>query len=208
MSQGYYSLIQYCPDLDRGESLNLGVVVYCQERSKLVLRMAENNQRIEQVFGDQDGMIDHARLAIRNRIELGSFRTVDDLDRFIGERANAIQLTPLRWMKILNLEQDATALFYRLVEKQDPVGAALRDRLNNRDLKLTGLFARGRTVPEIAGQLALHPGSVRRRLRVCMRRLELTGRMQLIALMLTNRTLATAVDLALSQPTRDPYERK
>ena len=34
-SKGYYSLIQYCPDLGRLEAANVGVLLFCPERGFL-----------------------------------------------------------------------------------------------------------------------------------------------------------------------------
>lgn len=33
--KGYYSIIQYCPDLSRFEAANVGVLLFCPERAFL-----------------------------------------------------------------------------------------------------------------------------------------------------------------------------
>jgi hypothetical protein len=39
-TKGYYSIVQYCPDLSRGETTNIGIVLLVPERGYLSARNA------------------------------------------------------------------------------------------------------------------------------------------------------------------------
>ncbi len=126
--RGYYSLIQYCPDLSKAESVNVGVLLFCPEVKFIGARTSSENTRVRRFFGT--GTFDPARLqaakkAIEARLRLcrDDFRTVDDLNRFIETRANELLITPPRPMKVLNPEADLDALFKELVggrARQEP----------------------------------------------------------------------------------------
>jgi hypothetical protein len=114
--KGYYSLVQFCPDASRLEGVNIGVVVYsCRERV-LKVQISRSNQRIRKFFGNQDwAFVNRAKRAVENQLNSRSFPTVAELEAYISKRANAIQLTPLRPMRVSNLENDALDLQERLV---------------------------------------------------------------------------------------------
>lgn len=117
--KGYYSLIQFCPDPSRLEGINIGVLVYSSETGKLEFRLTQSNQRIRKVFGQQDwNFLDRVRESVQSRLQLEKFETVADLESYISKRANVVQLTPLRSLKIGEIEQDASALYQRLVEPE------------------------------------------------------------------------------------------
>src|SRR5438046_2093048 len=114
--KGYYSLIQYCPDLSRLEAANVGVLLFCPEPHFIDARTASSNQRVRRFFGSDDrdwDRINEAKAAIEDRLKAEGehFRTLEDLERFIGTRANEIQLTPPRPIKVFNPAQDLEALF-------------------------------------------------------------------------------------------------
>ena len=72
-SKGYYSLIQYCPDLARLEAANIGVILFCPERGFLRAKTAQGNDRIRRFFGSQDNdwtQINAVKNAIINRLEV------------------------------------------------------------------------------------------------------------------------------------------
>ncbi len=50
-TKGYYSIVQYCPDLARGEATNIGVVLLVPERGFLRSRMVRDNARVRHMFG-------------------------------------------------------------------------------------------------------------------------------------------------------------
>jgi hypothetical protein len=58
---GFYSVVRFCPDSDRGEAVNIGVIVGAPALG-LRLRMAEQNERVERWFGTK--AVDGARLTL------------------------------------------------------------------------------------------------------------------------------------------------
>jgi Protein of unknown function (DUF3037) len=119
--KGYYSLIQFSPDPSRLEAVNIGVVVYSSNDGKLSLQMSRSNHRIRKFFGDQDWkFLKNAKEAVVNQLRREYFRSVEDLKAYIAKRANAIQLSAPRPMRISNIEQDVRGLYERLVG-EDPV---------------------------------------------------------------------------------------
>jgi hypothetical protein len=114
-AKGYYCLIQYCPDLGKLEAANIGVLLFCPERLYLKAKTAGNNRRIIQFFGrsghDWD-RINSLKRGIEDRLskENSEIRTLDDLQRFIALRANVIQLTTPRPMKVFDPEKDLAQL--------------------------------------------------------------------------------------------------
>jgi hypothetical protein len=118
MSQhsGYYSVVQFCPDPSRLESVNIGVVLYSSTEKRLQVQMSESNQRIRRCFGNQDwNLLDRARKAIARQLRSEHFMTVDELIAYIAKRANMIQLTHPRPMRITDIEADTIELHKRLV---------------------------------------------------------------------------------------------
>jgi hypothetical protein len=115
-NKGFYSLIQFFPDASRLEAVNIGVVVYSSTERKLLLRISRSNQRIRRFFGNQDWkFLNRAKAAIENRLRSEYFPSVEDLEAFVSKRANAIQLTAPRPMRISEIQQDVQNLFERLV---------------------------------------------------------------------------------------------
>jgi hypothetical protein len=118
--RGYYSLIQYCPDLSRLEGANVGVLLFCPEPHFLAARTTDSVQRVRRFFGSEDGDWQQIRAevsAVEDRLVAAGdqIRTPQELERFIAARGNAVQLTPPRPMKVVHPVQDLEALFQRLV---------------------------------------------------------------------------------------------
>lgn len=119
-SKGYYCLIQYCPDLSRLEAANIGVILFCPERGFIRAKTAHGNDRIRRFFGSEDNawtQINAIKNSIENRLEVASqhFKDLADLTNFISTRANEIQVTPPRPMKVFEPEKDLQELFEELV---------------------------------------------------------------------------------------------
>ena len=122
-ARGYYSIIQYCPDLSRLEAANIGVLLFCPDRDFLEARTSSDNARIRHFFGDEGHdwvRINLYKVGIEDRlkVEKGQLRTLDDLQGFIARRANLIQITPPRPMKVSDPEKDLDQLFQDLVGGQ------------------------------------------------------------------------------------------
>lgn len=126
-SRGYYCVIQFCPDLGRLEAANVGVLLFCPDRGFLKARTSSDNARIRRIFGDEGHdwtRINSFKLGIEERLEVeqGEIRTLEALETFIARRANLIQISPPRPMKVTDPEKDLDQLF------EDLVGGRARTR--------------------------------------------------------------------------------
>lgn len=145
-TKGYYCLIQYCPDMSRLESANIGVLLFCPERSFLQARMARDNRRIRHFFGSEChdfSQINSFKMGIEERLELehSSIQSVDDLRHFIQLRANQIQITAPRPMRVKVPDEDLDQLFQDLVggvhrrQKSTSLKRYVWDRFTNAGLE-------------------------------------------------------------------------
>lgn len=115
-TRGYYSLIQYCPDLGRLESANIGVLLFCPECNFLQAKTARDNARIIKFFGSKGHdwrQINSFKRGIEERVvkESQGIQNLDDLRHFIALRANAIQITPPRTIKVYDPTEALEKLF-------------------------------------------------------------------------------------------------
>src|SRR5581483_3419459 len=114
--KGYYSVIQYCPDKTKLEVANMGVLLFCPELKFIDARLLNSNQKIRRFFGS--GAFDNERLnfvkeSIRTRVSLDKnrFNDLEDLMKFVQTRANEVQLSEPRPIKVENPEKDLDQLF-------------------------------------------------------------------------------------------------
>lgn len=96
--KGYYSIVQYCPDLARRETVNIGVVLFVPERAFLQARMVADNERVRHFFGTTGNdakLLSDFKKSFSSRIEAehGRVTTLDAFQKFIDTRGNQIQLT-------------------------------------------------------------------------------------------------------------------
>lgn len=116
--RGYYSIIQYCPDPSRLETVNLGVALFCPEAHFLKVRFGRRKTRVRQLFGKQDWeFIEAQQSAMEARLahEKDDFRSIDDFGVFVSKRASAFRMTTPRTVKVEDPEQELAALLARLV---------------------------------------------------------------------------------------------
>lgn len=119
----YYALIQYCPDPSRLEAVNIGVLISCPQTGVLKARIADSTVRIRKMFGPKQDLdlIRSAQQAIQSRLQHETFDSLENLQRFIEKRANAIQISPLRPLRISHVDADLNDLFHRLVVSKEHV---------------------------------------------------------------------------------------
>jgi hypothetical protein len=118
--KGYYSVIQYCPDLGRVEAVNLGVLLFCPESGFLKAITADSNSRVLQFFGREGydpKWINSIKKSFHVRLkkEQKAIRNLDDLRQFIATRANMLQLTRPLPMKVLDPERDLEELYEQIL---------------------------------------------------------------------------------------------
>lgn len=122
MSKGYYSLVQYCPDRFRAETVNVGLVLLCLDPHTVRVRMTRNYGRVRKLFDIAKAESKNLTLSLSsfaNRIHKSAddFLTSDDLATFAASRANDLRLTEPRLTKVDNLDTDFERLFAQLVEQ-------------------------------------------------------------------------------------------
>src|SRR5689334_17691453 len=99
--KGYYSILQYVPNIERSEGANIGIVLFCPEIDYLKAYTSVSNERVKRFFGpDKNIHLDMDRLnvlklAFEERIdaEASRIKTIDEFTRFIKSRANQLLLT-------------------------------------------------------------------------------------------------------------------
>ena len=92
-TKGYYSIVQFCSDLARRESVNIGAVLLVPERAFLQARMVKDNERVKHFFGtagDDAKMLTEFKKGFAARIEAehGSITRIESFKKFIDTRGN------------------------------------------------------------------------------------------------------------------------
>lgn len=119
---GYYSLVQYCPDAARLETVNVGLVVFSPAADYLGIRLAENNERIGRVFRGHEfrpWVLEAAKRALANRLQSPAYRprTLEEFQHFIDTRGNELILTAPRPVNLAAPEATLWKLFRVLVQE-------------------------------------------------------------------------------------------
>ena len=122
-AKGYYSILQFVPDLERSEGANVGVVLFCPDKHFLKVQTATGNDRVRRFFGPEETVeLDIDRLnalkaAFEERVavEAATVRTFDEFRQFIDSRANQMLLTAPRPIKVLDPQTELATLFEVLV---------------------------------------------------------------------------------------------
>ncbi|MFN3160408.1 MAG: DUF3037 domain-containing protein [Rubinisphaera brasiliensis] len=148
--KGYYSVIQYCPDLSRFEAVNIGVLLFCPDSGFLKARIGLHRNRISRVFGKDGHDWERLNAVKRSLLKLfnspnSEFRSLDDLQHFIATRANQIQLTPPRFIKVFAPAKDLDELYQKMT------GEA-RSTADRQELKK--LLAKEFNRPELENKIA------------------------------------------------------
>ena len=141
MALGYFCIIQYCPDLDRDECANVGVVILAPSLGALDIRLDMTLAAPARRFGR--GTYDESRLlaamkALAGRIwrESRTWTNGADLLAFSQMEGNNVRLSAPRYIMTEDPNEDAVELFQKLVaidsggqpaERYDPTDSELRD---------------------------------------------------------------------------------
>lgn len=118
--KGHYSIVQYCPDLARRETVNIGIVLLVPDRSFLQTRMVADNDRVKHFFGtkgDDAKTLSAFKKSFAARIdaEQGRIHTLESFQKFIDTRGNQIQLTEPAFVKVRECRETIDDLFEQLV---------------------------------------------------------------------------------------------
>lgn len=118
--KGYYSLVQYCPDLSRYEAANVGIVLFVPEVPFIKARMSSDNGKVRRFFGENNfdnTWLREVKEAFERRFEVDGdkFKELDDLRRFIDTRINELVMTIPQAVRVINPEKDFEELFVEMV---------------------------------------------------------------------------------------------
>lgn len=132
-ARGYYSILQYVPDLERAEGVNVGVVLLCPEENFLRAKTSDDDDRVLRFFGERADLdlrrLAALKLAFEERIamEAGRIKTLEDFQQFVATRANHLRLTPPRSVKVTDAEAELDSLFASLVEERSQTMLAIEE---------------------------------------------------------------------------------
>jgi hypothetical protein len=130
---GFYSVVRFCPDIERGEAVNVGVIVGAPGLGMRV-RLAERNEYVKRRFGAE--AFDNTRLTLIKEGLAERLKEVEStaaaLAAFGAAEAGKLQISRPRPMVVSNLDGEVLALFQRLVE--DPEIARRERRTPKPDL--------------------------------------------------------------------------
>lgn len=142
--QGYYCLIQYCPNPGRAEVANVGALVFCPSLRRIDAQLSKNNRRVRRVFGSKSfdpWWLNHAKRSFLAslRADQEQFKSLDDLEQFVTTRGNELVLTKPRSMRVEDVSRDLKRLYAELVE---PVPADLAYEETTALPRLEAMFRR------------------------------------------------------------------
>jgi hypothetical protein len=105
--RGYYSLIQFCPDPSRAETVNLGVLLFCPEAGFIRAHTSASNRRAAKLIGPHkidSASLNSAKRAMERRLEVDreSFQTLDVIQSMeqlsaMQSASRAIALVSVPW---------------------------------------------------------------------------------------------------------------
>ncbi|MEQ8790698.1 MAG: DUF3037 domain-containing protein [Pirellulaceae bacterium] len=121
--KGWFSIVQFCPDPNRLEAANIGVLLFCPSLDFLKVRMASDNRRITKFFGSKDfdlAMVNSFKRGLEERLRREQVRVLDceQLVDFVDRRANQIRISPPRSIRVTETERQLDELFAQLVGGQ------------------------------------------------------------------------------------------
>jgi hypothetical protein len=130
-TKGYYSILQYVPDPERAEGVNIGLMLFCPEKDFLKIQTTASHDRVRRLLGKRRGStsnlsrLDAFKTAFEERVglEAGRLQTLEEFRAFINTRANQLRLTDPRPMKVTDPEAELSNLFALLVEEVAPTYA-------------------------------------------------------------------------------------
>jgi len=120
MTKGYYSLVQYCPDMSRYEAANVGIVLFVPEINFIKAKMSSDNGKVRRFFGQtnfDNDWLREAKEAFERRFEIDrdKFKELDDLRQFVETRANELVMTIPHAVRVIDPEKDFDSLYAEMV---------------------------------------------------------------------------------------------
>ena len=139
---GYYSIIQFCPDIARHEAANVGLVLVCNSRRSPLVCTSPVIGRVRRFFQDAAPDVDRLRVVLKSierrlLAEPGTFLGPEELRRFAATLGNYMRLTPPEAVALRTTPEE---LLVRLYE-QLVGGRTARSAAKKHDLLAAALAA-------------------------------------------------------------------
>jgi len=121
VKKGYYSIIQYCPDRFRAESVNVGLVLMRTYPNSVLIKTMKRCDRAYRLFNLNESQRKNMKLSItslgnRIRVSSATLKRYEDLTRFSRSLANDdMRMTCPRIVNIDSMQDDFDRLFSKLV---------------------------------------------------------------------------------------------
>ncbi|MCH7687506.1 MAG: DUF3037 domain-containing protein [Planctomycetes bacterium] len=133
-NKGWFSIVQFCPDPNRLESANIGVLLFCPALDFLSVRMASDNRRIIKFFGSKDfdlTLVNSFKKGFEERLrkEHGNIVDHEQLLDFVDRRANQIRISPPRSIRVTEPEKQLDDLFAELIGESARRDTSFKDLL-------------------------------------------------------------------------------
>lgn len=124
----FYSVILYCPDHFRSETVAVGFAMFCPSTQQLEVRVTDSNARPIRLFqldASADWWLTTAKNSVanglRHQFEHGWVKTEHDFIRFCAELGNDIQMTPPRLMIVTDWGEDFENSFLDACADEQPI---------------------------------------------------------------------------------------
>lgn len=118
--EGWYSFIQYKPDLASDEGANVGLLLIVPKSAFFRIRLATNNKRVRKLFGRTFNAkrLDLAKRSLERRIKMSAKGKTDpaELTYILRREANHLQFAELRPVAVDDPEKIFNDLFTRQVQ--------------------------------------------------------------------------------------------
>lgn len=119
-TEGFFSIVRYCPDLDRGEFANVGIVLVVPELAFFGIQFSDDNEGPRQRFGESafdDATLTVAKRSLEGRLreEGTSWTNANELLAFGKKEGNHLLLSAPRAILALDPVAELAELYGKLV---------------------------------------------------------------------------------------------
>lgn len=132
-AEAWFSIIQYVPDLDRGEGVNVGVALFCPDEGRVRVALADSNHTVRARFPGRDlddEFITYAKHSLKLRLERLPVSSPAAFRELVDREANELVLTPARATRFESEQVTLTALRRAMVDpRPEELDAAERATL-------------------------------------------------------------------------------
>lgn len=115
---GYYSVVQYCPNVSRMEVINVGVVLLVPELNFFEVMMSKGNKKIRSFFEGcpSNCCLNKMKETFKGNIKNRGIIDLESLNHYIGTRMNSIIMTSVKTVRVDFPHTVVTELFQSTVQ--------------------------------------------------------------------------------------------